>query len=111
MIALMLWENIKSKARESEFEINTVPQNARTPLWFLVGIQGNYLIVRKAILNRPSVNLSMERKISYKDFETVFSFYQRWLNGEPGISHEVAQKSKNSAYIFALIAEGNKISV
>ncbi len=111
MNALMLWENTKLKARESEFEINTVPQNARTPLWFLIGIQSNYLIVRKAILNRPSVNLSLERKISFKDFETVFSFYHRWLNGEPGISHEVVKKSKNSAYLFSLIAGGNKISV
>lgn len=86
-------------------------QVKRDPLWFQVSTQGNYLIVNKAKNNRPSVNLSRERKISFKDFEFVYSYYDRWLKGEMGVRHEVSRKSRNTAYIFALIAEANKTKI
>lgn len=58
MDAKALWENLIKKARVSEFEIHTVPQNNSTTLWFQAGVQGSYLIISKARSNSPSVNLS-----------------------------------------------------
>jgi hypothetical protein len=109
MNAQIIWDKIHDKARLSEFEIQTVPQVRREPLWFQVSTQGNYLIISKARNNRPSVNLSFDRKINYKDFEFVCGYYERWLRGETGVRHEVSRKSRNTAYIFALIAEAAKI--
>jgi hypothetical protein len=111
MNAQILWDKIQEKARLSELEIQTVPQVRRDPLWFQVSTQGNYLIIRKAKDNRPSVNLSFDRKISYRDFEFVCGYYERWLKGEKGVRHEVSRKSRNTAYIFALVAEAAKIRV
>lgn len=103
------WDEIFTKARLLEFEIQTVPSVKRDPLWFQVSTQGNYLIVSKAKKNRSSVNLSHDRKITYRDFEFVYGYYDRWLKGETGVRHEVSRKSRNTAYIFAIIAEVNKM--
>jgi hypothetical protein len=108
MEAKVLWNNLLKQAQEAEFEIHTVPRKQSSPLWFQVGVQGNYLIVGKAKRNSPSVRISKERKISYKDFEFVFGFYDRWLKGEAGVGQEAARKSQNTAYIFALIAAATK---
>lgn len=32
------------------------------------------------------------------------SSYDRWVDGETGVGHEVSQKSRNTTYIFALIS-------
>lgn len=74
------------QAQEAEFEIHTVPKNQSIPLWFQVGVQGNYLIISKTKRNSPSVRLSKNRKINYKGRQ------------------EKAQKSQNTAYIIALIS-------
>ncbi|WP_066307324.1 hypothetical protein [Bacillus sp. FJAT-29814] len=108
MEAKALWSELVKQAQEAEFEIHTVPKNQSIPLWFQVGVQGNYLIIRKAKTNSPSVRISKERKISYKDFEFVFGYYDRWLKGEAGVRQEAIQKSQNTAYIFALISAAAK---
>jgi hypothetical protein len=46
----------------------------------------------------------MQRTISKKDFLFVHSYYGRWVDGETGVRHEVTRKSRNTAYIFALIS-------
>ncbi|WP_423800791.1 hypothetical protein [Neobacillus sp. SAB-20_R2A] len=111
MDAKTLWEKLIKKARVSEFETHTVPQNNNTPLWFQVGVQGSYLVISKARSKTPSVNLSRDRKINFKDFELVHSYYERWKNGETGIRYEVSRKSRNTAYIFALIDHASKTFV
>ena len=50
----------------------------------------------------------MKRTISKKDFQFVHSYYDRWVNGETGIRHEASRKSRNTAYIFALIDRFSK---
>jgi hypothetical protein len=102
--AVDLWNGLIQKAKEKEFEIHTIPSNQRTPLWFLVGVDGNLIVIKRAILNRPSIDISMNRKISFKDFEFVHGYYDIWLTGESGVRHEVSRKSRNTAYIFALVA-------
>lgn len=108
MDAAYLWENLRAKASLSEFEINTVPQNKSIPLWFLVGVKDKHLVIKKAKNHTPSVKISMDRIITFKDFEFVYRFYNRWLNGETGCRREATKKSQNTAYIFALIAEASK---
>lgn len=102
MITLAVWDKIKSKAKLSEFEIHTVPRNKSIPLWFLVAVRENTLIIKKAKHHKPSVKLSMDRIITYKDFEFV---YRCWLKAGAASRQEAAKTSQNTAYIFALIAE------
>ena len=108
MDATYLWENLRAKASLSEFEIHTVPQNKSIPLWFLVGVSDKHLVIKKAKNHTPSVKISMDRMITFKDFEFVYRFYERWLKGDTGSRQEAAKKSKNTAYIFALIAKASK---
>jgi hypothetical protein len=104
MEAVLLWEILREKARLSEFEIHTVPQNKSIPLWFCVGIKDKHLLIKKAKNHTPSVKISMDRMITYKDFESVYQFYDLWLK-DSSIRKDAAKKSQNTAYIFALIAE------
>mgnify|MGYP000885798620 FL=1 len=93
-----LWNHIISGLSSSEEEIQTT-----TGLWFTASSRDGRLYVDRAINNSPSSELSMKRTISKKDFLFVHSYYDRWVNGETGVRHEVSRKSRNTAYIFALI--------
>ncbi len=42
MDATILWDNLRTKARMSEFEIHTVPQNKSIPLWFVVDVSDKH---------------------------------------------------------------------
>lgn len=59
--------------------------------------------MNKAIENSPSSKISNQRQISKKELLFVYSYYDRWVNGEVGIRQEVSSKSRNTAYIFAII--------
>ncbi|MBY7145028.1 hypothetical protein KFZ56_18585 [Virgibacillus sp. NKC19-3] len=102
MNAFEVWNTIQK--RNYEFEIHTVPKNNQQPLWFAVIPAGDTLIIKPATFQKPSVKISKERKISFKEFERVHVFYDRWSVGEPGVRKEASYVSKNTAYIFALIA-------
>ena len=108
MNVAILWDNLRAKARMSEFEIHTVPQNKSIPLWFVVGVSDKHLVIKKAKFHSPSVRISMDRIITYKDFEFVYRYYDRWLKGDTSSRQEATKKSQNTAYIFALIAEASK---
>lgn len=93
-----LWSRIVAVIPASGEEIQTT-----TGLWFkALSIDGR-LYVDKAVDQAPSSELSMQRSISKKDFLLVHSYYDRWVKGEVGVRHEVSRKSRNTAYIFALI--------
>ena len=93
-----LWNSIIANLSSSGEEIQTT-----TGLWFRASSHDGRLYVDKATDNTPSSELSMQRVISKKDFLFVHSYYDRWINGEKGVRHEVTTKSRNTAYIFALI--------
>jgi len=93
-----LWNRIIEVIPVSGEEIQTT-----TGLWFKVSSIDSRLYVDKAVDQSPSSELSMQRSISKKDFLLVHSYYDRWVNGEVGVRHEVSRKSRNTAYIFALI--------
>lgn len=100
-----LWEKVIDRAKEMEFEIHTVSKRNRTAKWFLVGTDEKVLIIDNAKVNRPSVELNTIRRIGYNDFDVVCQYYIRWLGNETGIRREVTGRSRNTAYIFAIISE------
>ncbi|MEN0648120.1 hypothetical protein NSQ82_03580 [Caldifermentibacillus hisashii] len=93
-----LWNRITSCLSSSGEEIQTT-----TGLWFSASSRDGKLYVDRAIYNSPSSKLSMKRTISKKDFLFVHSYYDRWVKGEMGVRQEVSRKSRNTAYILALI--------
>ncbi|MBB6698662.1 hypothetical protein [Clostridium algidicarnis] len=93
-----LWNTAIAGLSSSGEEIQTT-----TGLWFRALSCDGRLYVYKATDNTPSSELSMQRAISKKDFLFVHSYYARWISGETGVRHEVSRKSRNTAYIFALI--------
>ncbi|GAB3049186.1 hypothetical protein [Virgibacillus ainsalahensis] len=107
MNALEMWEKVQK--RNFEFEIHTVPRNHQEPLWFAVVPVDDALIIKPATFKKPSVSISKNRKISFKEFERVHVFYDRWKSGEPGVRKEASYVSKNTAYIFALVARFEKL--
>lgn len=97
-----LWNIVISSLSSSGEELQTT-----TGLWFRASYRNGRLYVGRATDNTPSSELSMQRAISEKDFSFVHSYYDRWISGETGIRHEVSRKSRNTAYIFALVDRFN----
>jgi len=93
-----LWNRIIGVLPFSGEEMQTT-----TGLWFKASSNGSRLCVDRAVENAPFSKLTMKRSISKKDCLLVYSYYDRWVNGEVGVRHEVSRKSRNTAYIFALL--------
>lgn len=102
--ALEAWNRIIERAQSQSFEVHTVPQNKKTPLWFRVSTDGNKLIISEAKDNGPSSTLKMSRTITFKEFERIYPYYHVRLKGT-SVSQEVMSKSVNSVYIYGLIAD------
>lgn len=102
--ALEAWNRIIERAQSQSFEVHTVPQNKKTPLWFRVSTDGNKLIISEAKDNEPSSTLKMSRTITFKEFERIYPYYYVRLKGT-SVSQEVMSKSVNSVYIYGLIAD------
>jgi hypothetical protein len=93
-----LWDTIISKLSSTNEELQTT-----TGLWFKAYVKNGRLFVDGASDHSPSSRITKTRSITKNDFLMVQSYYDRWFNGETGIRHEICRKSKNTAYIFALI--------
>ena len=104
MNADQVWSNIMVSLNEKPSDLPTIPSNNRIPRWFSAYIENGDLFVKNAVNHRPSTKMSKIRKVSKKDFETVYSFYHRWANVERYLRQEVRTLSRNTAYIFALIS-------
>ena len=102
MNAEYLWEDLLHRISPS-IELHTIPTNKRTPRWFKVQTVKNNLIITPSEINRPSVELSSARTITFRDFDLVYGYFDKWSQGQVGIRHEVSRLSRNTAYIFALI--------
>ncbi len=99
------WNNIITRLKEVPADVSTVPSNNKVPLWFYAYVENEALYVQNSITHSPSTNMSERRKVSKVDFETVHAYYHRWANGERYLRQEVRKLSRNTAYIFALIAQ------
>lgn len=104
MSADKVWGDMISSLNVAPAEVPTIPSNNREPLWFNAFIENGALFVENAINHNPPTHMSKRRKISKKDFDTVYSYYHRWANGERYLRQEVRTLSRNTAYIFALIS-------
>ncbi len=98
------WINMIDQLKGTPTEIATVPSNNKEPLWFNAYVENGDLYVQNSISHKPSTKMSQRRKISKNDFDVVYSYYHRWANGERHLRQEVRTLSRNTAYIFALIA-------
>jgi len=99
-----MWNWIVERANSQPFEIHTVPQNKRTPLWFQVSTNGTILIINQAQHNIPSSTLKISRTITFEEFERIYPYYYLRSKGA-SVSKEVMNKSVNSVYIYGLIAD------
>jgi len=93
-----LWNKITALLPRAGEELQTT-----SGLWFKASSNDGRLSVDRATKHAPSSELSIQRSISKKDFLLVYSYYDRWVNGEVGVRHDVSRKSRNTAYIFALL--------
>lgn len=93
-----LWDIIIARLPISEVELQTT-----AGLWFKASSNKRSLYMDKATGHTPSSNLSTGKMISKRDFLFVYSYYERWGNGEIGIRQEVSRKSRNITSLFALI--------
>ncbi len=98
MNAEALWNIVVSGISHSGEELQTI-----TGLWFRASSLEGKLYVSLATDHTPSSKLSRQRPISKKEFIFVHSYYNRWAKGESGVRREVSRKSRNTAYVFALI--------
>jgi hypothetical protein len=93
-----IWDRVTSIITINGIELQTI-----TGRWFRVSCDKGKLFVDEATSHIPSSKLSIRRPISKNDFLLVYSYYDSWINGETGVRQEVSRKSRNTAYIFALI--------
>jgi len=94
-----LWKKTLSSLSANGVELQTLKDG----LWFLASARGNRIIIGNAAANTPSCTLDRLRQVLKTEFIFVHSFYDRWLDGETGISEKIREKSKNSTYILAMI--------
>lgn len=100
----LLWNKIAGNLTNIPIEVTTVPSNNKEPLCFIVYIDDDAVYVDNSKTKKPSTKMSQRRKISKDDFLTVYSYYHRWASGERHLRQEVRMLSRNTAYIFGLIA-------
>ena len=98
-----LWNSVISGLTSQGEELQTT-----TGLWFTAYSEDGKLFVDRAVNHSPISEITQSRSITKKDFIFVHSYYDRWINGEKGIRHEVSRKSRNTAYIFSLIDRFNE---
>jgi len=98
-----IWKRIVAQLQEAPVELRTVPSNKREPLWFCVVGKNGDLYVQNARSHEPSVRLSQCRRISKREFLSVYPHYQRWVKGERHVRQEARACSMNTAHIFGLI--------
>lgn len=98
------WTKIITALTDNSTEVVTVPSNKKEPLWFKSYIENGNVYVKNSETHSPPTKMSQPRKITVEDFLTVYAYYHRWANGERHLRQEVRMLSRNTAYIFALIA-------
>lgn len=96
------WLIIINSLKGKKLEFHTVPKNNKKPLWFTASSDGIFIYIDNAVVNKPSSNLSMVRKLDFKNFSKVFPLYLRRENGEE-VSSEVSKVTLNQVYYFSLI--------
>lgn len=74
------WLKIVAHLQTKSIEFPTVPKIKRDPVWFDASTDGEIIMINPAKNNRPSSQLTMQRKLGYKVFEKVYPIYLRRIN-------------------------------
>ena len=72
-----------------------------------MSVVGDTLFIDNAQQHVPSVKLSRARRISFRDFDYVYSCYVRHKGNAVKAKREAVKKSRNTTYIVAMIEEAN----
>jgi len=96
------WLKIVAHLQTKSIEFPTVPKIKRDPVWFEASTDDEIIMINPAKINRPSSQLTMQRKLSYEIFEKVYPIYLRRINGE-AVSNEALRTTVNQVYYFSLI--------
>lgn len=102
MKAEEVWEALIGEGVANPIELKT-----KTGLHFKLVSNGEFLTVFKSEME-PSSKLKSPRPIYKENFVKVFPYYERWVNGEKGLSKEITAITVNSVYIMAAIDFGVK---
>ena len=96
----ILWNKMLGNLKRKT-ELPTIPKN-REPIWFTAVSDGNCIYVSKAKDHMPSSQISIERKLRYKEFERIYPVY---LKREAGmaVSEEACRLTHNQVYWFSII--------
>lgn len=96
------WLRIVTHLQTKSIEFPTVPKIKRDPVWFEATTDGEMILINSAKNNRPSSQLTMQRKLSYKVFEKVYPLYLRRTKGD-AVSIEALKATVDQVYYFSLI--------
>jgi hypothetical protein len=102
MEPLQAWKTIISKLDQTPKEFHTVPIIKKVPLWFSATTDGESVFINNAIINRPSSNLKVPRRLYYRTFAKVYPLYLKRENGEQ-VSKEASRITVDKVYYFSLI--------
>lgn len=102
MTSQQAWNIIFNKLKGNRMEFPTVPRTKKTPVWFSAVVDGDIILVDKAINQRPSSNLTVPRKLKYRTFQKIYPIYFRRENGEQ-VSAEAGSLTINQVYYYSLI--------
>lgn len=102
------WNSIIRNLNGKNIELPTVPKTKKVPVWFSASTDGNMIYIGKALINKPSSRLSMERKLTYKTFQKVYPFYLKRKQGE-SVSVEVTRLTVDQVYYYSLMHHLSKI--
>jgi hypothetical protein len=105
--AKALWTRIVSSLKKNSQEIKTVRLDNRNGRWFLASVEGDMLSIKDARTYTPSIELTGTRLIGKDEFTIIYPFYEKWRNKKYQRS-DICKLSRNTSYIFALIAHFNK---
>ena len=97
MNAEEVWEALVAEGVENPIELKT-----KTGLHFKIVSNGKMLTVKNSE-NEPSSKVKIPRSIYKDNFVKVFPYYERWVNGERGLSTKLTAITGNSVYIMAAI--------
>jgi len=96
------WLKIVAYLKAESIEFPTVPKIKRDHVCFEASTDGEIIMIKTAKYNRPSSQLTMQRKLSYKVFEKVYPLYLRRNKGE-AVSNEALKATVDQVYYFSLI--------
>lgn len=84
-------------------DVKTAPLHGQGK-WFYVDTDGNNIYIENSLKHRPSVELSMPRRLDKENFDKMLSLYFKRKNGE-AVSQEAIHTTHNQVYWYGILEE------